>query len=333
VHAEGEVGDVVVGGVAPPPGDSVWEQSRFIARDNSLRNFLLNEPRGGVFRHYNLLVPPKSPGADIGFIIMEPADTPPMSGSNAMCVATVALETGIVNMFEPVTELVLEAPAGLVRIKAQCSNGKVISVELENIPSFVMHDQTSIEVDGIGTVAVTTAFGGDSFVMTDAASLGFKLVPQEAAELARIGMLIRKAANEQLTFSHPLLPDWKHHSFTYFNGPLEVNQDGILTSKNVCVINPGKLDRSPTGTGCSALMAILHARGQLSVGDKFIGRSIIESEFIGIVSAEVDLQGIKAIIPKISGQAWIYGTSQFYRDPGDPWPEGYRVSDTWPSYE
>jgi proline racemase len=158
-------------------------------------------------------------------------------------------------------------------------------------------------------------------------------VPQEAAELARIGMLIRKAANEQLTFSHPLLPDWKHHSFTYFNGPLEVNQDGILTSKNVCVINPGKLDRSPTGTGCSALMAILHARGQLSVGDKFIGRSIIESEFIGIVSAEVDLQGIKAIIPKISGQAWIYGTSQFYRDPGDPWPEGYRVSDTWPSYE
>jgi trans-L-3-hydroxyproline dehydratase len=331
VHAEGEVGDVVVGGVAPPPGDSVWEQSRFIARDNSLRNFLLNEPRGGVFRHYNLLVPPKTPGADVGFIIMEPADTPPMSGSNAMCVATVVLETGIVSMIEPVTELVLEAPAGLVRVQAHCSNGKVTSVDLENIPSFVVHDRVPLEVEGMGTISATTAFGGDSFVMADAPALGFELVPSEAADLVSVGMRIRAAANEQLTFRHPLIPEWTHHSFTYFTGPLDVNQDGVLTSKNVCVINPGKLDRSPTGTGCSALMAILYSRGQLSVGDKFIGRSIIDSEFTGTISAECDLEGIKAIIPKISGKAWLYGASQFYLDPSDPWPEGYRVSDTWPN--
>lgn len=330
VHAEGEVGDVVVGGVAPPPGDTVWEQSRFIARDNSLRNFLLNEPRGGVFRHYNLLVPAKLPQAAVAFIIMEPADTPPMSGSNTMCVATVVLETGIVPMVEPVTELVLEAPAGLVKVRAHCSNGKVTSVELENIPSFVMHNLATLEVEGIGAVEVTTAFGGDSFVMTDARALGFELVPSEAESLAKLGMSIRAAANQQLEFTHPLLPEWKHHSFTYFTGPLSVNSSGVVNSTNVCVINPGKLDRSPTGTGCSALMAVLHARGELGVGDQFIGRSIIGSEFLGTIRSTVDLQGIPAIIPTVSGQAWIYGTSQFYQDPSDPWPEGYRVSDTWP---
>jgi proline racemase len=332
VHAEGEVGDVVVGGVAAPPGDTIWEQSRFIARDNSLRNFLLNEPRGGVFRHYNLLVPPKSDQAAVGFIIMEPADTPPMSGSNAMCVATVVLETGIVPMVEPLTELVLEAPAGLVRVRAQCAGGKVTSVELENIPSFVMHASATIEVVGMGGINVTTAFGGDSFVMTDARALGFELVPSEAGELARLGMAIRAAANEQLEFRHPELPEWTHHSFTYFTGPLDRNDAGVLTSTNVCVINPGKLDRSPTGTGCSALMAVLHSRGELAVGDHFVGRSIIGSEFTCTVGAVIDLQGIPAIIPTVAGQAFIYGTSQLYRDPSDPWPEGYRVSDTWPSY-
>lgn len=332
VHAEGEVGDVVVGGVMPPPGDTVWEQSRFIARDNSLRDFLLNEPRGGVFRHYNLLVPPKSAQAAVGFIIMEPADTPPMSGSNTMCVATVVLETGIVSMVEPVTELVLEAPAGLVKVRATCDRGKVTSVELVNIPSFVMHDRATIDVEGVGVINVTTAFGGDSFVMTDARELGFELIPGEAEDLARLGMAIRAAANEQLEFRHPELPEWTHHSFAYFTGPLDRNDAGVLTSTNVCVINPGKLDRSPTGTGCSALMAVLHSRGQLAVGDHFVGRSIIGSEFMCTVRAAIDLQGKPAIIPTVAGQAFIYGTSQLYRDPSDPWPEGYRVSDTWPSY-
>jgi trans-L-3-hydroxyproline dehydratase len=242
------------------------------------------------------------------------------------------LETGIVPMAEPVTELVLEAPAGLVKVRATCDRGKVTSVELVNIPSFVMHDRAIIEVEGAGMIPVTTAFGGDSFVMADARELGFELVPSEADELARLGMAIRAAANEQLEFRHPGLPEWRHHSFTYFTGPLGRNDSGVLTSTNVCVINPGKLDRSPTGTGCSALMAVLTARGELAVGDPFIGRSIIGSEFRCTVQSALDLQGIPAIIPTVVGQAWIYGTSQFYCDPSDPWPHGYRVSDTWPSY-
>ncbi len=331
VHAEGEVGDVVVGGVAPPLGASLWDQSRFIATDDSLRQFLLNEPRGGVFRHYNLLVPPKNPAADMGFIIMEPADTPPMSGSNAICVATVLLETGILPMHAPVTDLVLEAPGGLVQVRAECLDGKVTSVTLQNLPSFVVHEQVFIDVNGYGSVEVTTAFGGDSFVMTQASALGFELVPSEAAELVRFGMLLRSAANEQLEFIHPLLPEWKHHSFAYLTGELERNDLGELTSTNVCVINPGKLDRSPTGTGVSALMAVMHSKGLMSVGDSFIGRSIISSEFTGRIVSQTRMGDIPAIIPTISGQAYIYGTSQFYVDPHDPWPLGYRVADTWPS--
>src|ERR1700728_3687026 len=136
-HAEGEVGDVIVGGVAPPPGETLWQQSRWIARDGWLRDFVLNEPRGGVFRHVNLLVPPRDPRAQVGWIIMEPEDTPPMSGSNAMCVATVLLETGILPMIEPVTELILEAPGGLVKVRVDCADGRAQRVTVVNVPSFV----------------------------------------------------------------------------------------------------------------------------------------------------------------------------------------------------
>src|SRR5579871_2042116 len=167
-HAEGEVGDVIVGGVAPPPGDTLWAQSRFIAQDETLRRFVLNEPRGGVFRHVNLLVPPKDPRAQMGFIIMEPEDTPPMSGSNAICVATVLLETGIVPMQEPETRLVLEAPGGLVEITATCRAGKATRIAVRNVPSFADKLDAILEIPGIGTLTVDTAYGGDSFVIADA---------------------------------------------------------------------------------------------------------------------------------------------------------------------
>ncbi|MEP5323870.1 proline racemase family protein, partial [Marinobacter alexandrii] len=167
-HAEGEVGDVIVDGVAPPPGNTLWEQSRFIANDETLRNFVLNEPRGGVFRHVNLLVPPKNPKAQMGWIIMEPEDTPPMSGSNAICVSTVLLETGILPMTEPETKITLEAPGGLVDVTAQCKNGKVEKVSVQNVASFADKLDATLEVKGVGTLTVDTAFGGDSFVMAKA---------------------------------------------------------------------------------------------------------------------------------------------------------------------
>lgn len=329
-HAEGEVGDVIVGGVAPPPGDTIWEQSRFIANDGTLRAFVLNEPRGGVFRHVNLLVPPKNPKAQMGFIIMEPEDTPPMSGSNCICVATVLLDTGILPMTAPETRFVLEAPAGLVEITARCRDGKAERITLRNVPSFADRLAVKLEVEGLGALTVDTAFGGDSFVLADGKSLGFALTPDEARDIAVTGRRIVKAANEQLGFAHPTLTGWNHFSFTFVTGPLE-RMDGHLSSRNACVVTPGKIDRSPTGTGCSALMAVLHARGTMQVGDSFIGRSIIESRFTGRIEETAKVGGRPAIVPSITGRAWITGQSTLMLDSGDPWPGGYRISDTWPS--
>ena len=328
-HAEGEVGDVIVGGVAPPPGDTIWQQSRFIALDQRLRNFVLNEPRGGVFRHVNLLVPPKDPRAAMGWIIMEPADTPPMSGSNSICVATVLLDTGIVPMVEPQTRFSLEAPGGIVEIMADCRNGKAERITVRNVPSFADRLDATLEVAGIGTLVVDTAYGGDSFVIVDAYALGFSLKPDEARELAQTGLKITLAANEQLGFAHPVLPQWNHISFCQFAAPLEL-VDGVALGRNAVAIRPGKIDRSPCGTGCSARLAVLHAKGVLKTGDRFIGRSIIDSEFHCRIEGEVQVGERSGIVPSLCGRAWITGTHQFMLDPDDPWPDGYRLSDTWP---
>ncbi|HET6237568.1 MAG TPA: proline racemase family protein [Acetobacteraceae bacterium] len=329
-HAAGEVGDVIVGGVAPPPGETLWQQSRWIARDGTLRDFVLNEPRGGVFRHVNLLVPARDPRARMGWIIMEPADTPPMSGSNAICVATVLLETGIVEMTEPETHLVLEAPGGLVEARASCRDGRVELVCIRNVPAFADRLDARVEVAGVGTLVVDTAYGGDSFVIADAAALGFALTPDEARDLAGMGVRITAAANEQLGFRHPENADWSHISFCQIAAPL-VREDGIAVSRNAVAIRPGKIDRSPCGTGCSARLAVLHARGVLRMGEAMIGRSIIDSRFDCRIEAEVRVGDRAAIVPSIEGQAWITGVHQHMLDPTDPWPGGYRLSDTWPN--
>lgn len=329
-HAAGEVGDVIVGGVSPPTGDSVWQQSRFLHKDGMLRNLLLNEPRGGVFRHVNLLVPPKDPRAQMGFIIMEPEDTPPMSGSNSMCVATVLLETGILPMKEPETRLTLEAPGGLIDIVAECRNGKVVEVNVRNVASFVDKRDAQLEVEGFGTLQVDTAYGGDSFVIVDAAQLGFELDPGEAKELVEAGIRITKAANQQLGFFHPENPEWSHISFCQLTAPLQRLEEGLL-GRNTVVIQPGKLDRCPTGTGCSARMALLHAKGMLTQGDIYIGESIIGSRFRCRIDSLTTVGRSPAIYPIISGQAWITGTHQHFIDPTDPWPSGYRLADTWPA--
>jgi proline racemase len=330
-HAEGEVGNVIVGGVSPPPGDSVWEQSRWIENDQALRQFVLNEPRGGVFKHVNLLVPPKDKTAAFGFIIMEPEHTPPMSGSNSICVATVLLDSGLIQMREPVTTFLLEAPAGIVPVKAYCENGKAKSIEIQNVPSFADKLGVKLEVPGIGTLTVDTAYGGDSFVLVDAQSLGFEIVPDEARELAEAGANITAAANEQIGFQHPTNRDWNKISFCQFVMPIE-RQDEILSGRNTVAIDPGKLDRSPCGTGCSARMAVLHARGEMQVGDRFIANSIIDSRFDCTILARSSIGDKAAIIPTIRGRGWITGTHQLMCDPEDPWPGGYRLTDTWPKY-
>ena len=327
-HAEGEVGDVIVGGVLPPPGNTIWEQSRWIARDETLRNFVLNEPRGGVFRHVNLLVPPKHPEAQAAFIIMEPEDTPPMSGSNSICVSTVLLDGGLVPMQEPETHMVLEAPGGLVRVRAECRDGKAERIHVQNVPSFAAGLAQTLEVEGLGTLTVDLAYGGDSFVVVDAEALGFSLTESEAHDIAKLGVRITNAANDQLGFVHPENPDWRHISFCLFAGPLVGGAEGLETGAAVA-IQPGKVDRSPTGTALSARMALLHARGRMKAGDRLTARSLIGSTFAGTILGETKVGTVPAIVPEISGRGWITGIHQHMLDPTDPWPEGYRLSDTW----
>ena len=328
-HAEGEVGNVIVGGIVAPKGDNLWEKARWIDQDQKLRQFVLNEPRGGVFKHINLLVPAQNPKAQQGFIIMEPEHTPPMSGSNSICVSTVLLDTGLIEMKEPITEFILEAPGGLVSVKAFCEDGKAKSIEINNVASFADQLNIHIEVEGLGTLKVDTAYGGDSFVVINAQDLGFEIKPDEAKDISEIGSKITAAANQQLNFSHPTNSEWNHISFCQMTLPV-FEEEGVKISKNTVVIDPGKLDRSPCGTGCSARMAVLYAKGELKKGDRMIGRSIINSRFDCSIVDETMVGDKKAIIPSIRGRAWITGTHQLMLDPEDPWPEGYRLSDTWP---
>ena len=327
-HAEGEVGDVIIEGVEPPPGETLWDQSRWIAKDQVLRNFVLNEPRGGVFRHVNLLVPSKNPKASAAFIIMEPEDTPPMSGSNSICVATVLLDHGLITMEEPVTNFFLEAPGGLVKVKALCKNGKAERIFVQNLPSFVYKLDTSLELEGYGSISADTAFGGDSFVIVDAKKLGFSIDPSEAAELARLGAKITDAATEQIGFRHPTITDWTHYSFCQFSR-MEDQSNDCISFKSAVSIKPGKIDRSPTGTALSAKMAVLEARGEMKIGQKIRAISIIGSSFEGKIIEKYNLNGTSAIIPEISGRGWVTGLHQHTLEPTDPWPEGYRLSDTW----
>lgn len=327
-HAEGEVGNVIVGGVPPPPGDTLWAMRDWLASDGALRDLVLHEPRGGVFTHANLLVPPKHPDAAMGFLIMEPVHTPPMSGSNAICVATVCLETGLVAMVEPITEFYLEAPAGLVAVRAFCQDGKATSIEITNVASFADRLDAPLEIEGHGTLAVDTAFGGDSFVLVEAAAFGLSLTPDEGRDIADLGAKITRAANEQIGFSHPGA-DWSHISFCQFTGPVDRSGD-IPEGKSAVVIDPGKIDRSPCGTGCSARMAVMAARGELKVGDRYTGRSIIGGRFDCRVTDTTQVAGRPAILPSIRGRAWITGRQVLTVDPTDPWPRGYKVGDTWP---
>jgi proline racemase len=325
-HAGGEIGNVVVGGVLPPKGDTVFEQMQTLAREDSLRKLLLREPRGSVACHANLVVPATRPDCDAGFIIMEPTEYPAMSGSNAICTATVLLETGVIPMHEPETVVRLEAPGGVVEVRAACRDGRCESVELTNVPSFVERLDASLDVDGLGTVTVDVAYGGMWYAIADAHALGFALEPREARDLSLVGERIRSAAREQLACAHPENAEIAGVSVVQIAEPWR--GVGNIT-KNAVVVAPGRLDRSATGTGLSARMAVLHARGLMTVGDTMTHASVLGSTFDGRIVDEVNVGDRRGIIPAIRGSAWITSVSQLLVDPTDPFPEGYLLPDTW----
>jgi proline racemase len=329
-HAAGELNEVITGGVLDVPGRSMFEKMQYLeTKDDFLRQFLLNEPRGKVNQCVNLVLPPTRPEADVGYVIIESDYYVPMSGTNTICTVTALLETGMIPMQEPVTELTVEVPAGLVKITAQCRDGKCVSVTFDNVPSFVFALGREVEVPGLGKLSVDVAYGGMIYALVDAASIGFKLETHEAAQLVDVGERIKKAAAEQIPCVHPENPKIHTINQTLFAGPLIETPEG-KRSKNTVIVSPGRHDRSPCGTGTSARLAVLHARGQIGVGETFVHESLIGTEFIGRLRGTADVNGSSAVLPTITGSAWITAFHQYVLDPTDPFPRGFRLGDAWP---
>jgi len=336
VHAEGEPGRVIVDGMPDLQGASVFEKMQdMAAHHDSIRTLMLQEPRGYPALCCNALVPPCDPRADVGFIIMEQSEYPPMSGSNTICVVTVLLETGILPMVEPVTTLTLETPAGLITVKASCAEGKVTQVEFLNVPAFAVHLDAEIDVPGHGTIRVDIAWGGMFFVLADADQMRISLTPENGAEIVAVSEAIRDAAARQLPVQHPDNPAITGPTITNLYGaPTDPATDGRgAITLSTGPFNParpyGVLDRSPCGTGTCAKMAVLHARGQLGEGQPYVNAGPMGTTFTGRITGTTRVGPYPAIIPTLSGQGWIYGRSEYRVAPSDPFQSGFTIGDIW----
>lgn len=324
-HAEGEVGRVVTGGVIDVPGATIADKLQHINEvDDSLRRFLVFEPRGAAAMSTNLIFPPTRPDADIGFLVLQGDKAHAMSGSNSICLTTVLLETGMLPMTEPETIVRIDTASGLVTARAQCRNGKCERVTLTMNPSFAYDLDVTVEVDGLGKVKVDIGYGGIFYGLIDAAQLGLEIRPDMAKRLVEAGTAVHRAINQKLDIRHPEIEAIRGISYTMFTGR---NAAGEL--KGATILPPGRIDRSPCGTGNSARLAVAAARGEAKLGDRFTARSIINSTFEVSYSADTSVAGRPAIVPTIAGRGWIHGIHQVGWDPSDPYPHGYSVADTW----
>lgn len=338
-HACGEPGRVIVGGVADVPGATMYDKMVYLKdKADWLRKLMLREPRGNPVTCCNILLPPTRPEAAAGYVIMEQVEYPGMSGTNTICVATVLLETGIIPMVEPVTEFTLEAPAGLVGIRAECSNGKVKQVTFRNVPAFAVYLDETIEVPHLGKVKVDVAYGGMFYVIADAGQFGINIRPEEGGEIVRVGEMIKAAAAEQLPVVHPEQPGFTGITISQLSAPPTVPD---AHRKNVVIVSTGKLDwnrpatwkgiidRSPCGTGTCAKMAVLHAKRELGLNQDFRHEGILGTIFTGRLIDESQVGPYKAVVPTLSGTAWITGIASYMVDAEDPFPEGYTMGDIW----
>jgi proline racemase len=338
-HAAGEPGRVIVGGVLDVPGQTMFDKMQWLAANgDDLRLRMLHEPRGYPAANVNLVLPSNHPQADAGYVIMEQVEYPGMSGTNTICTVTVLLETGMLPMHEPLTELALETPAGLIRVRAECRDGKVRSVTFRNVPAFATHLDAAVEVPQLGTVTVDVAYGGMFYVIADAEPFGLSLTPDEGRDIVRISEMIKAAANEQLPVVHPDQPGFAGITIAQLSGPPHA---AISSRRNVVTVSTGKLDwdrpstwtgaidRSPCGTGTCAKMATLHARGRLGLDEPFVHEGILGTTFTGRLVEETTVGAYRAVVPELTGAAWITGFSSWVVDPEDPFPDGFTVGDIW----
>jgi proline racemase len=269
---------------------------------------------------------------------MEQVEYPGMSGTNTMCVVTALLETGTIAMREPVTELTLEAPAGLIRVRADCRDGKVTGVSFRNVPAFATHLDAVVEVPHLGSVTVDVAYGGMFYVIASAEPFGLRLTPDEGADIVRITEMIKAAAADQLPVVHPEQPGFAGITIGQLSGP---PHDPANSMRNVVTVSTGALDwerpatwtgaidRSPCGTGTSARMATLHARRRLAIGEDFRHEGVLGTVFTGRLLEETRIGDRPAVVPQITGQAWITGIADYVLDPTDPFPDGFTIGDIW----
>ena len=339
-HVCGEPGRVIVGGVLDVPGNSIFEKKSYLEEHaDHLRKMMLREPRGYPASNCNLILPACHPDADAGFVIMEQVEYPPMSGTNTIAVATVLLETGMIPVVEPVTELTLESPAGLIKVCAEIQEGKVMSVTFENVPAFAMHIDAKIKVPELGEVTVDVAYGGMFYVIAEASQFGLKINPNNASEITRIGEMIKAVTQEQLHVVHPQQPEIAGVTISQLSSP---SSSPDADMQNAVVVSTGRLDwdrpatwtgacdRSPCGTGTCAKMATLYARGKLGLHQPFRHAGILGTVFTGELIREVDIgSSYPAVVPTLSGRAWITGTANYVLNPDDPFPEGFTVGDIW----
>lgn len=335
VHTAGEVGDVVVGGVRDVPGmKTMYEKMRhFWEKGDDIRQLLLNEPRGCSAMCSNLILPPCNPEADAGFIIMEHEEYPPMSGSNCIATTTVLLETGMIPMEEPKQTIKLDTAAGLVTVDAECAQGKCTSVAFNNVPAFPFMLDHVVPVPGLGDVKVDIAYGGMIYVLVDAASVGLEIKSSNGGQLVEVGERIKKAVQAATDPIHPENSGIRGVTVLEFTGLLMDDPRGGKAAVNTVVVSPGRLDRSPCGTGTCARMAVLHAKGLLAENEPFYHRSVIGTEFKAHIRGTAKVGQHEGVLPTVQGRAWITSYKQVILDSSDPFPEGFRVGDVWPGHK
>ena len=326
-HTEGLPVRVVTGGVRPFPGESMAERREwFIENSDDLRTFLMCEPRGHGWLSGAILQPPTRADADWGVLFIEVTGVLPMCGAGTIAVATVLVETGMVPVTSPVTTVRLDAPIGLITAEVVVRDGRAESVTIVNVASYAHALDQSVEVPGRGTIACDIGFGGNFYAFVSAADVGIPFERDRAEDFISAGREIMSAVNEQIEPVHPETGFRGCEHVVFLTPPTEPGLNGeVPDARHVLINYPGWLDRSPGGTGTSALMAVRHARGQLGLNTDFVNQCFIGTSFTGRLVEETTVGEHVAVVPTITGSAWLTATSQFMLDPSDPFPAGFTL--------
>lgn len=323
-HTAGMPTRMVVGGIPYIPGETIPEKRQYVIDHMAeIVGMLIDEPRGHRAMRGAIIIPPTTKEADLGVIFIG-GGCMPMCGHSTIGIVTTVLEIGMITPVEPETEVVLETPAGLVRTKALVENGKVISVSMINVPAFVYDKDVSISIPGVGSLKVDIAFGGMFNVIVNSEDIGIEIRPQNAKAFIEVAAVIKETINNTIRVVHPEKAFINHVSHVQFYGP-PVNPKANM--KNIVISPPGLVDRSPCGTGTCARVALLYSRGQLGLMEAFIHESAIGTLFEGRALEETNVANFRAIIPQITGSAFLTGFHQFVSDPYDPINAGFSLSE------